>query len=125
MKIEQIYHPYWLWEDVGMYRDPPKGVDRSEKVIDLMTHAQHFYRVAKWMTLAYPYSCEHNLTNHGMNRIAYIGQASCYYAYGITEEETRKAWGLLTDEQRKEANEVAKRVLNEWEEKYIKNHAGY
>lgn len=125
-KIEQVWHPYWLWEDALMYHPAPSNVDEEErrkKVIGLLTDTRHFYNVAKWMTLAFPYACEHNLTNPVMNRIAYIGQASCFYAFGITEEEVRKAWGYLTEEQRDRANETAKKVLDEWENKYIKDHA--
>lgn len=125
-RIEQVWHPYWLWEDAMMYHPAlpdVNGEDRTKKVIELLGDTDHFYRVAKWMMLAFPYACEHNLTNPAMNRIAYIGQASCFYAYGITEEEVRKAWRFLSEEQRNEANETAGKALEEWENEYIKNHA--
>lgn len=124
-RIEQVWHPYWLWEDALMYHPADKDT-RGEQVnhaIKLLSDPKHFEMVARWMILAFPYACEHNLTNPAMNKIAYIGQASCYYAYGVKEEETREAWRYLTEEQRERANQTAQRVLNDWESKYIKNHA--
>lgn len=130
-KIERVWHPYWLWEDAGMYHPPiydmiDKGEtkeERFQKAIDLLTDLDLFYSTGKEMVKAFPYACEHNLTNTTMNRIAYIGQASCFYLHGLKEEEVREAWGYLTEEQRNEANETARRVLNEWEKDYIQNHA--
>lgn len=130
-KIERVYHPYWLWEDKKMYRPPmfdmiDKGEtkeERLQKAIDLLTDSELFYKTAKDMMKAYPYACEHNLTNTTMNRITYIGQASCFFLHGLTEEEVREAWGYLTEEQRNEANETAGKTLEEWENEYIKDHA--
>lgn len=132
-KIEQVWHPYWLWEDwkAGMYAKPMMSMvetgetkdERMQKCINLLTNQEEFYRVAKHVTSEWIYACEHNLTNYGMNRIAYIGQASCCYEYGITEEEVRSAWAYLTDKERAEANATAQKVIEEWEDDYIKNNA--
>lgn len=126
MKIERIYHPYWKWEDRGMYspfstREVP---ERREKAIKLLTDSKEFEKTAREMVKAFKHACEHNLTNPGLNRIAYIGQASCFYKHDIREDETSKAWGYLTEQQRNEANSVAEKILKEWENEYVKNHAG-
>lgn len=125
MTIERIYHPYWLWEDQKMYTpfSTKKDEGRIQKVIDLLTDLDEFERVAREMVHAYKYACEHNLTNTGLNRIAYIGQASCFFKDDIREDETRFAWGYLTEEQREKANAVAQKILEEWESEYLKNHA--
>ncbi|MBR5835566.1 MAG: hypothetical protein IKY66_05315 [Bacteroidales bacterium] len=130
-KIERVYHPYWLWEDAKMYHPPMIGMietgetkeERWQKAIDLLTNSERFYTTAKDMMKAFPYACEHNLTNTTMNRIAYIGQASCFFLHGLVEEEVRGAWGYLTEEQRNEANETARKTLEEWENEYIQSHA--
>lgn len=125
MKIEQIWHPYWLWEDSLMYTpfSARKDLVRIQKAIDLLTNPEQFEVVAREMIHAFKFSCEHNLSNSGMNRIAYIGQASCFFKDDIREDETRYAWGYLTEEQRAKANAVAEKILKEWENEYLKNHA--
>ena len=62
----------------------------------------------------YPIACEHNLTEIAMNRQAWIGHAAAYLAHQLPEYVTREAWGLLTDQQRDEANAMADRAINEW-----------
>lgn len=125
MKIEQIYHPYWLWEDQKMYTpfSSKKDMGRIQKAIDLLSNPKSFESVALEMIRAYKHSCEHNLTNPSMNRIAYIGQASCFFAHDIREDETRAAWAYLTEDQRNAANAVAEKVLRIWENEYLTNHA--
>lgn len=130
-RIERVYHPYWLWEDVGMYQPPMFDMiesgetkeERLSKAVKLLSNPEEFQRVAEKLTKEWKYACEHNLTNSGLNRIAYIGQASCFYAYGIKEEETREAWGYLTEEQQAEANKIAEKVLRAWEYEFKKNNA--
>lgn len=128
MKIEPVWLPHYVWEDVDMYHSPSKKEKeekeiRLDKAIQLLTNQTQFYEIASKMVKAFPNACIHNLTKANMNRIAYIGQASCFFKDGIKEEETREAWSYLTEQQRTEANETARRVLNEWEIEYIKNHA--
>lgn len=117
MKLEQIWHPYWLWEDQLMYTpfSSKKDMGRIHKAIDLLSDPKAFDRMARMMVKAFVHSCQHNLTNPSMNKIAYIGQATCFFAYGIREDETRFAWGYLTEEQRLTANAVAEQVLKDWE----------
>lgn len=65
--------------------------------------------VEKW-----PIASEFNLSNAEINRRAWMGQAACSIYAGIHEDETREAWGLLTVEQRTQANAIATRVIKEW-----------
>lgn len=113
--VERIYHPYWLWEDSEIYK--PSGIKTDEPVqlaIKMLTDLELFERTAREVIHNWKYACEHNLTNIGLNRIAYIGQASCYYKFDVREDETRKAWGYLTDDQRDKANAVADKILREY-----------
>ena len=59
------------------------------------------------------FSCEHYLTNPAMNRIAWLGQASMCYATGVPSAY-RGGFGLLTEEQKEQANELALKYLNKW-----------
>lgn len=125
--IEPVYLPYWEWEDIKMYHPPETDEDRAngiKTVIDFFTDPDLFRDASREMIKAFPKACLHNLTKTNMNRIAYIGQASVFYKYGISEEVTREAWGYLTDEIRKKANATAQVTLDEWETEYEKNHVG-
>ena len=63
----------------------------------------------------WPISCEHNLSNTTQNRKAWIGHAACALEKEFCEDVVRQAWGLLTDEQRRLANEQAAAAIKEWE----------
>jgi hypothetical protein len=39
----------------------------------------------------------------------------------VHEDETRQAWGMLTDDQRKQANRIADMVYREWIDKHEPN----
>lgn len=54
-----------------------------------------------------------------------MGQSACNIYYGIKEDETREAWGLLTNEQRYKANRVADTVYDEWKFKFERENEEY
>ena len=57
-----------------------------------------------------------HLTNPSVNKIAWIGQASCCFAFGSTSLETKKAWNTLREEKKENANNIAKIALEKWGE---------
>ena len=59
-------------------------------------------------------STEYNLSNAEINRKAWLGQAACSCYAGIHEDETREAWGLMSDEQRVIANKIASSIIKKW-----------
>ena len=59
-------------------------------------------------------SCENALTDGSLNHRAWIGHAACAFAIGVPEDITRKAWGMLSDRQRKEANAQADTAIQDW-----------
>jgi hypothetical protein len=60
------------------------------------------------------FASEFNLSNAEINRRAWLGQAACSCCGGVHEDETREAWGLLSNEQRVRANGIATIVIREW-----------
>lgn len=116
--MKRIYHPYHVWEDYlnGMYeekKDEHKQ-ERIEKSIELLKNSDELYDAMVYVSVAWTHAAEVNLSNKGCNRQAWLGQSACCYAVGATESEVRKAWGLLTEEERNEANDVADRVILKW-----------
>jgi hypothetical protein len=61
----------------------------------------------------WPHSCEHNLTNENMNRIAWLGQAAMCVITGIPSS-CRAGYNLLTEVEQEAADDLALIYLNKW-----------
>jgi len=118
-RVKRIYHPYTLWEDfhAGMWRKAS-----AEEEAGLLEAAVKFTGDAKlygsFMVLVsdqWHYACEHNLTDVAMNRRAWIGHAAACMAIGAPEYITRRAWWMLTQEQRDLADSEADNAIRYWE----------
>lgn len=73
------------------------------------------------VTNEWPISCENALTDPHLNQKAWIGHAACALALRCPEDIVRKAWGMLTDEQRLLANKEAARAIRKWKNAYIES----
>ena len=114
----RIFHPYWLWEDykAGFY-DNCSGSEKKEflsKCLELFNSEKltRFYMnevINKWK-----FSCEHNLTNEALNRIAYLGQGACCLYAKIPSTVTMEAWSLLSKDVQKRSDKIAEETLNKW-----------
>lgn len=116
--MKRIYHPYWLWEDykAGFY-DNLSGKDKQNKIDKVIEMFNSKELTEEYMTKVineWKYSCEHNLTNESMNKIAYIGQAACCLYSNIPSTITMEAWGLLSKEVKERSNSISEEVLNTW-----------
>lgn len=117
--MKRIYHPFTKWECLrGGFFTPMKGKAQIEKAkkdyVRLLTDIPYFERTMKKVIQAWPNSCEHNLTNESMNRVAWLGQSSCAFEFGCCAEQTRSAFQLLTEDQQIAANAAADKVLQQW-----------
>ena len=63
----------------------------------------------------WPISCENALTDMSINRKAWVGHAAMALGFQIPENIVRKAWGIITNEQRKLANAQAVHAIELWE----------
>lgn len=121
--MKRVFYPYHLWEDYqnGMYNEDKEGrQQRIQKAILLFHDLDLLYFYMKKVTKLWIYATEHNLTNSSMNHQAWLGQCACSLFYDIHEDETREAWGMLDDEQRELANNIADKVYDEWKEVYLR-----
>jgi len=118
----RIYHPFWTWEDIGMWRDVSESEQRRylSLAIDFTGDACRYGAAMLNVLHAMPLACEHNLTEPAMNRQAWIGHAACFLAIDCPEYITREAWGHLTQRQRDDANTQADCAIAEWERKHAK-----
>lgn len=126
--MKQVFHHYTIWEDFknGMYDEVKEGrKDRVQTAVKILSDLDLLYICMKRVTAEWKYATEQNLTNPSINHQAFLGQAACNIHAGVKEDETREAWGYLTNAQRCAANKVADRVDYEWQRKYLQNEAGY
>lgn len=125
INIKRIYHPFWLWEDyeAGFYENisGKEKIEMLEKAIEMFNSKDLTSKNMNFVIENWKYSCEHNLTNESMNKIAYIGQAACCVYFKIPNTITMEAWSHLSDNVKKRSNKIAQDCINKWikKNKYI------
>jgi len=121
--MNRIYHTWDKWEcyPAGFFNTtPPEGMTKDECreayrlfLSDIPRFCEAMSRVIE----EWPNSCEHNLTNEKMNRVAWMGQAAMCLEMGVPSV-FRGGYMLLTKTQKEKANAAALRYINLWREKY-------
>ena len=118
--IKQYYARYDQMEDYqnGMYGDLQESINKHliGMAADILSNDELFYSIAKEMIKEWPLASKVQLTNKEQNRRSWIGQATCCFHCGISNNLTSVAWFSLTDEERDSANKIAERIIYEFEE---------
>jgi hypothetical protein len=116
--MDRTYHSYKKWEDyrAGFYNNCSGSVKKEmiEQVIIMFSDAKLTKKYMEQVITDWVYSCEHNLSNDSLNKIAYIGQAACCIFAGVPSTVTMEAWNLLTPEIQERADRIANHILNTW-----------
>jgi len=117
-KTDRVFHTYEKWEchKAGFYAQNFKGKTSQECKLayrDFLADSDRFATALEGVVSEWKSSCEHYLTNHAMNRIAWLGQAAMCYDSGIPSKFC-SGFNLLTEEQQLQANKVALVALNKW-----------
>lgn len=120
VKFDRVWHPVEDWEEIqfnmwGSVSDRPLTLQAA---IEFTGNADLYGDHMDLMVMEWPVSCENALTDYSLNRKAWVGHAACALYMQCPEDITRKAWGYLTDEQRKLANRRAAIAIRNWEEDY-------
>lgn len=124
-RLKRVYHPYDQWEEIRFNMWGECFGEEEKKWIERAIHftGDHIL-YGEWMNRAlsdWPVSSENALTDRYINKKAWVGHAAAAYALFIPEHITRKAWGLLTNEQQYLANKQAERAIRAWQDMYIKS----
>lgn len=125
--IQKYYH-YTKWEDFqsGMYEEVKEGrTERVKQAACLLSNPAELHKYMSDVVNKWKYATEQNLTNPNINYQAFLGQSACCLYAGIKEDETREAWGTLTELQRYKANAAADSVYKEWRHNYERQTGGY
>lgn len=120
--MNRIYHHYEAWEDfpAGFY-DNVSGKNKAQlidKVIELFSSPELTKQYMDLVIKLWPNSCEHNLSNLSMNRIAYLGQGACCLYAGVPSSITMEAWNKVDKNFRDIADSIAEKIISEWEVAY-------
>lgn len=117
--MNRIYHTWDKWEcyPAGFFEvNAPNGWTEDvchELYRVLLSDISEFKAIMTLVIRLWPNSCEHNLTNERMNRVAWMGQAALCYKHRIPAR-FRGGYHLLTDEQKQAADNAALEMINVW-----------
>lgn len=118
--VKRKYHHHDKWEDAkaGMYNNPKSLRKEADAIVMYFQDSEKVREYMIKVVTEWKYSCEQNLTNPAMNKIAYLGQASVCMAFGFSRESTMFAWNFLDEATQNKANQIAQDIINYWEEQY-------
>ncbi len=114
----RIFHTFDKWEAVpaGFFASGVKNKTKAECEAEYCAFLGDLTAFASGMDKVFkewPNSCEHNLTNSSMNRIAWLGQAAACAAKGLPST-FRAGFAQLSEADQAKANELALEYLNTW-----------
>jgi len=117
--MERIYHRYENWEcfKAGFFRNV-SGDEKKQlelKVIELFSSTEKTNYFMRRIIAEWPNSCEHNLTNISLNRIAWLGQSACCFYAKIPYSITMNNWRFVPDEFKNTACDIAEKIIQEYE----------
>lgn len=115
--MDRIFHHYDLWEDyhAGMYDENRDGrQERVKKAAYILGTPEVCKEAMEKVVAEWEIATEYNLSNAEINRKAWLGQAACCCYGNVHEDETREAWGIMTEQQRMKANQIAASIIRKW-----------
>lgn len=119
--MERIYHRYELWECYknGFFRNVSGNEKKilKEKVIELFENTKKTEIFMDKVINEWVYSCEHNLTNISLNRVAWLGQSACCLYAKIPYSITMEMWRYVDEQKRIIACEIAEKIIKKYEQK--------
>lgn len=116
--MTRIYHPWDKWECYrhnffGGVMDYQKD-NTLALYASLLKDLNKFEGALQVIIRDWKFSCEHNLSNSEMNRIAWLGQASCALVYQVPHNVSMGGYNLLSSDEQKAADTMAKKYLDLW-----------
>lgn len=123
----QYFYPYWEWEDYknGFFDIGTITDEKLNKSIKLLSDQEYFLDVMHQMQIDWPKCFKQNLSNTGINRRAWLGQAACCYEFNNEFNVTIEAWYKLNEFNKLEANKTANKIIALFELENGKNFNKY
>ena len=116
--VNRIFHTHDKWElvEYGFFNSnhPRLSAEQCKyKYKEFLENLDLFKETLFELFEKCPNSCEHNLTNGSLNRIAWLGQAAVSFKHQIPSVFC-SGFNLLSDQEQDAANRVAFEALNAW-----------
>lgn len=116
--MKRIHHPWDKWEcyPAGFHNNTADRLTDAQALkayADFLRDIPRFEAALTRVLAEWPNSCEHNLSNESMNRIAWLGQAAMCIDTGVPNCYRAGFFKLTADEQLA-ANRTAFAALNRW-----------
>lgn len=113
-----------MWEDYinGMW-SKLKPEDEIIILPEIVSFTGNHILYGKSMIRAvneWPITCNQNLSNPDINQRAFIGHCGCCIEKGYPEYMVRRAWWMLSEEQRVLADKQADIAIKYWQDNYFK-----
>lgn len=123
--MERIYHRFEYWEcyKAGLYSNK-SNLNKENLALKVVEFFEDSLKTKQFMIKVieeWKYSCEHNLSNISLNRIAWLGQAACCIYAKIPYKVTMESWRLVNELKRNEACFIAEEIITNYERTLIKN----
>ena len=128
MTMKREFRHWQKWEcfQAGFYAasGPAEKTheDCERAYADILGNVEWFRRAAFRVMNEWPESCAHFLSNDGMNRVAWLGQASVCIETGVPSRY-KYSFLFMTQERQEAANNVARRAIRWWEDNRRKRPA--
>jgi hypothetical protein len=110
-------YEYYKWEDYinGMY-DPPLNKEKDfDKALNIFNNTEYFKCCCLKVVNEWVISCDENLSNKNMNRVAWIGQSALNIKDNIKEVTTKKVWKGLKPDLKNILNNIAINAIKDYE----------
>jgi hypothetical protein len=117
--MTRIWHPWQRWEcfRAGLYGTSPPAPMSPEAALrayaEFLSDTDRFKAALAKVLSEWTFSCEHFLSNDGINRVAWLGQASMCIDTGVPSA-FRAGFKLLDEREREIANATAFQYLTIW-----------
>jgi hypothetical protein len=117
--MDRIYHRYENWECYkNGFFDNISGIEKTnleKKVVEMFESSELTELNMRQVVLKWINSCEHNLSNISLNRVAWLGQAACCLYSKIPYKITMNHWRFLSKERQKISCDIAEKIIIEYE----------
>jgi len=117
--MDRIYHRYEKWECFknGFFRNVSgqEKISLSEKVIELFNDSEKTKEFMLKVISEWKHSCEHNLSNLSLNRVAWLGQSACCIYAKIPYSITMENWRNVPKDKQDIACDIAEKIIKEYE----------
>lgn len=112
----EVWHPFWKWEEVNhnMWGSTQKRGEWLQRAIAFTGDHELYGHWMRKVADLWQHSCQQNLTKPTLGNRAWIGHAAVAMAMNCPEDIVREAWGHLSTEQQRLANQQAQNAIEYW-----------